>query len=62
MKYNVKYIVEFENIKHCLECPLREHAFDCCVLQRDEYNEIKNDFDSFEDQMVNCPLEINSYI
>lgn len=51
----MKFKVEFEMSEyHCLECPLRDNQ-DNCKLQPD-FCDIDND--TWEDLMVNCPLEI----
>lgn len=50
----MKYIleIEFETVRHCCLCPLREENTDCCILQYYE------DFFSWEEQMLNCPLKL----
>lgn len=48
----MKYIVEIEmKRKHCLDCTLRDHETDGCKMQPDV------EFDTWTDQMENCPLE-----
>lgn len=53
----MKVKVEFEIEKiHCIHCPFREQTgWDNCVIQRDTGG-LFIEFESFEDQMKNCPL------
>ncbi len=51
----MKYVlnIEFEGNKHCLHCPIRDQSGDSCRLQPES-----NDFDSWEEQLENCPLKL----
>jgi hypothetical protein len=49
-RYTIEII--FENEKHCLQCPLREYMDDSCKLQAEK----SDTYDSWEEQMMNCPL------
>jgi len=53
-----KYIVEiqFENERHCLNCPLRDKETDCCNVQIDERGFYIVTLEGWKGQMKNCPL------
>lgn len=52
----MKYILEidFETEKHCLLCPVRDDDTDNCKMQYCG----SEGFDSWEEQMENCPLKL----
>lgn len=53
-KYTVE--IEFLHERHCSLCPLREYENDRCKMQIDEETEELKDFETWEEQMINCPL------
>lgn len=52
----MKYILEidFETERHCLLCPVRDDDTDNCKMQYCG----SEGFDSWEEQMENCPLKL----
>ena len=52
-----KYVaeIEFENERHCLQCPLRNGDTDGCNLQT--WGDVSIEFDSWDEQMEKCPLK-----
>ena len=53
-EYIVK--IKFQEEKHCLKCPLRDHVTDMCTLQFDEDN-CYIEFKNWDEQMEDCPLK-----
>lgn len=47
--------LEFADKKHCIHCPLRDRETDGCNMQMLEG--IAIEYDSWEEQMENCPLQ-----
>ena len=52
----MKYKIEFEIEKHhCMECPMCR-LDDSCYFQQNGGGDGDGFFDTWEDQMTNCPL------
>ena len=53
-----KVEIGFSEKRHCLECPLRDKEYDSCRLQTIG-DDIMLEFDSWESQMLGCPLRFD---
>lgn len=57
----MKYIatIEFKEERHCLHCPIRDEATDGCKLQVEDLDGLTwpKEFENWEEQMKECPLE-----
>lgn len=47
--------IEFSEDRHCLYCPVRDKETECCNIQ--VFGDVQIEFDSWEEQMENCPLQ-----
>lgn len=48
--------LEFEKSRHCISCIVRDEVDDVCKMQNDESG-CPIEFDTWEKQMENCPLQ-----